>query len=379
MIKIAIISPNKSVPSETFIKVHKEMLDGEVHYLYGAFFPHFSEKEGKLRKRRDVIYMLMNKAIEKFGITFRFDESGFKRYLRKNSIDIVLGEFGPVGAEVYSLCESAGIPLITYFRGFDAHYRPLIEEYADKYKKMFSYASFLVAVSKDIMKQLVKFGANEKKIVYNPSGANKAFLDIRPDYNSDHCFFVGRFADTKAPYNVLLAFKEAFNKNDKLRLTMAGDGSLREACMNISEYLGLSDVVSFPGAVNPDQVKNYMKESFCYVQHSITTMTGDSEGTPVGITEASAAGLPVVATRHAGIKDIIKEEETGLLVDEKDVSGMAEAIIRLANDRGLCRKLGEKGREFIASSFTAQQRVEVLNELIKKAVGDKFSVQRRMP
>ena len=363
--KVAVVSPNKNAFSETFIKAHKRMLNGQIHYLYGGFYPQFSEKEGSLKKRRDIFYKWMSIFIKNVGLVFQFDQNGFKRYLKKQKIDLVLAEYGPTGAETVAICEELKISLITHFHGADAYKKEIIEKYFEKYKKVFLYSSYIIAVSKDMVEQLVKLGADREKIIYNPCGADESFLDISPDYNSDHCFFVGRFCDKKAPYFVLMAFQKAIKKNNSLRLTMAGDGELREACMNMAEHFGISDKVCFPGVVTPEQIKEYMKNSFCYVQHSITSMTGDSEGTPVGITEASAAGLPVVATRHAGIKDVIIDGETGILVDEKDVAGMAEGILKLAGDREFCKIMGEKGKKFISEGYTAQQRVEILNNLIK--------------
>ena len=369
--KIALVSPNKKAFSETFIRLHRYALNGETHHIYGGFNPNSSEKEGCLRKRRDAFYKWFNVFVKKAGLPFQFDQNGLKRYLKKHKIDLVFAEYGPTGGETVDICEGLKIPLITHFHGFDAYHFDTIKEYGEKYKRVFEYSSKIISVSKDMTEQLIKLGADREKIIYNPCGADESFLGINPDYNSDHCFFVGRFCDKKAPYFVLMAFQKAVQKNNNLKLTMAGDGPLRETCMNLAEHFGISDKVSFPGVVTPEQVREYMKNSFCYVQHSITSITGDSEGTPVGVMEASAAGLPVVATRHAGIKDVIIEGETGILVDEKDVDSMAEAIIKLAEDRDLCRKMGSKGKEFISNGFTAQQRVEVLNELIKKVLETK--------
>lgn len=364
--KIALITPNENTYSETFVNAHKNLMTGSVHYLYGGFYPVFCEKHGRLKNAWDILKIVANKVLESFDVKYRFKENSLKKYLKKNKINMVLAEYGPTAGEIVDICEGLKIPLITHFHGFDAYHFDTIREYGEKYKKVFEYSSKIISVSIDMTEQLVKLGAEREKIVYNPCGADESFLDISPDYNSDHCFFVGRFCDKKAPYFVLMAFQKACQQNNRLKLTMAGDGELREACINMAEQYRISDKVSFPGVVTPEQVKKYMKNSFCYLQHSIASITGDSEGTPVGVMEASAAGLPVIATRHAGIKDVIIESETGILVNEKDVDGMAEAIIKLAKDRALCKKMGANGKQIILNGFTAQQRVHLLNKLIEK-------------
>jgi glycosyltransferase involved in cell wall biosynthesis len=60
----------------------------------------------------------------------------------------------------------------------------------------------------------------------------------------------------------------------------------------------------------------------------------------VALVEAGAAGLPAVATRHAGIVDVVVEGETGLLVDEGDAAGMARAMAALAGDPALAGRMG---------------------------------------
>ena len=90
---------------------------------------------------------------------------------------------------------------------------------------------------------------------------------------------------------------------------------------------------------------------FC--QHSVRDPeTGDEEGLPIAILEAMAHGLPVVATRHAGIPDAVVDGETGFLVDERDVSAMAERLERLARDPALRRAMGAAGRRRAESRFS---------------------------
>jgi glycosyltransferase involved in cell wall biosynthesis len=91
---------------------------------------------------------------------------------------------------------------------------------------------------------------------------------------------------------------------------------------------------------------------------------GDSEGTPVGIIEAMAAGLPVVSTRHAGIPDVVIENETGFLVDEGDINQMAEHLLSLVKDRNLAKQMGLKGKSRITEYFTLEKHLETINRLI---------------
>lgn len=80
--------------------------------------------------------------------------------------------------------------------------------------------------------------------------------------------------------------------------------------------------------------------------------------------EAQAAALPVIATHHAGIPDVVLDNETGLLSEERDVNGMAENMMRVLKEENLARDLGETGRESIEDHFTMQRHLGKLEEVI---------------
>ena len=82
--------------------------------------------------------------------------------------------------------------------------------------------------------------------------------------------------------------------------------------------------------------------------------------------EASAAGLPVVSTLHAGIPAVVVDGQTGLLVQEHDVERMAQYMIRLLDDREYAMSLGRQGREFVRNNFSMEKHIGVLNGLINK-------------
>jgi glycosyltransferase involved in cell wall biosynthesis len=111
-----------------------------------------------------------------------------------------------------------------------------------------------------------------------------------------------------------------------------------------------------------------MQQARAFVQHSITTHDGDSEGTPVAILEAGASGLPVVSTRHAGIQDAVIHEKTGLLVAEGDIHAMAEHMTRLAKDPQLAADLGKAGRDWVSSEYSMDKNITRLWSIIEAAM-----------
>ena len=118
------------------------------------------------------------------------------------------------------------------------------------------------------------------------------------------------------------------------------------------------------GAQSPEVIQEQMRSARCFVQHSIVAPSGDSEGTPVAIIEAGATGLPVISTRHAGIPDVVLEGETGFLVDEHDVKGMTEHMIRMLNDPQLAGQMGARAQDRIRTTFSREVSLEKLWNII---------------
>jgi glycosyltransferase involved in cell wall biosynthesis len=149
---------------------------------------------------------------------------------------------------------------------------------------------------------------------------------------------------------------------------MVGTGPLFDECQALAKKLGIDHVVTFLGGQGPDVVRKELQQARCYVQHSIEAPSGDSEGTPVSVLEAGATGLPVVSTRHAGIPDVVLEGETGFLVEEHDVEGMAQQMLRLAQDPDLAGKMGRAGRARIQEFFSKEKSIDCLWDIIEACI-----------
>src|SRR5262249_29879937 len=154
--------------------------------------------------------------------------------------------------------------------------------------------------------------------------------------------------EKKAPHITLTAFSQVHRRYPDAQLRMVGEGPLLEACKGLVVQLGITGAVTFLGAQPHAVVQAEMRAARCFVQHSVEAPSGDCEGTPLGILEAGASGLPVVGTRHAGIPDVVIEGETGLLVNEYDVAGMAEAMTKLLEEPLLAGRMGQAARTHIS-------------------------------
>jgi glycosyltransferase involved in cell wall biosynthesis len=153
--------------------------------------------------------------------------------------------------------------------------------------------------------------------------------------------FCGRLIQRKG-INVLLHAMGKVLAEREVKLVITGEGDRKVEWQKLSSSLGLDSSVRFTGFVSDNELADLYQTSDLYVHPAIFDDKGNTEGLGVVLIEALAHKLPVVASEVGGIVDVIKHEETGLLVPEKDEAALAEAILRVDN-YDLAAELGEKG------------------------------------
>jgi len=364
-INIAILSTSKNAYSETFIQAHKNLLDGNIKYYYGSFSNQQLEGEGSILKG---VKRYVSKGIEKLRNEPRLAEKkALIHSWKKHKIDVILAEYGTTAAMYLDIIQTSGIPLVIHFHGYDAARYETLKEFQEEYRQMFNYAKYVIAVSGVMYDKLITLGCPREKLIKNTYGPNDIFLELKPKFTKPQFIAIGRFTDKKAPYYVILAFKNVLKSFPEAKLIMAGDGYLLNLCENLVRYFDIANSVEFIGVISPSEFRDYLEESLAFVQHSITAKSGDMEGTPLAVLESSAAGIPVISTKHAGIPDVIINEETGLLVDEHDVEGMSQNMIRILSDKPYALEMGAKGRDNVFKNFSMKKHIDKIDEIILKA------------
>lgn len=367
---VCLISPSKNAYSETFIRAHAERLPARVRVLHGGFFPRYQDDDTPLLSKgftRRAARMVLRKALRLPKPYFK--RVALKRFLIRSRAEAVLAEYGPTGVAVMDVCKEVGVPLVVHFHGFDAHNSVTLNGPGQSYPRLFSQSAAIVVVSKDMVAELGRLGAPSDKLHCIPCGADTSlFCGANPATAPPVFVFASRFVDVKGPHLTLLAFKSVLDQVPDARLVMIGDGALWEACCQLAHGLGVSHAVEFRGAIPHGGVAEAMRTARAFVQHSIGSISVPSEGTPVAVMEAGAAGLPAVVTRNGGIKDVVVDRETGLLVREGDVEGMAECMIRLSEDPVLAAELGRRARERVLAEFSIERSIARLWHVIQDAI-----------
>ncbi len=282
--------------------------------------------------------------------------------------DLIHAHFGPMGVVMYPVARRLDVPLVVYFYGYDVSFLLPDAFWEEQYDALFDSASALIGLSNHICDKLRHLGAPEEKIRLLHGGVRLSRFDYDPpaprfDGETVQCLHVGRLVEKKAPLDLLRAFhvaRQRVGNGVELRLTVAGDGPMREDVEDLISELGLSDHVQCLGNVPHERVVELMQETHLYTQHCKTASDGDEEGQGITFVEASATGLPIVTTRHNGIPDVVNDEETGFLVREGDVEAMGEKIAFLALHPEEWPSFSEAGRKRVENKFSLEKQTKKL-------------------
>ncbi|CAM4052936.1 exopolysaccharide biosynthesis GT4 family glycosyltransferase EpsE [Paracoccus yeei] len=178
----------------------------------------------------------------------------------------------------------------------------------------------------------------------------------------------GRLNQVKGHQDLLQAIRMLRDAGHDARLVVAGEddaggtGYRRVIEARIAE-LGLDDAVTLLGAVSEGEVRRHLLEAHVFALASWHEPLG------VALMEAMSCEVPTIGTAAGGVAELIRDGQDGILVPPRDPPAMADAILRLAGDPNLARRLGQAGRERIVSGFGAEAGAETLIRLVAETRG----------
>ena len=352
----------------TFLRAHAERLPGVVGVVSRDLGVPALDGQPVLSDQSPRPALLKLTRMLRVRSTLGESDYAYETAFRRAQADVVLAQYGTHGIRILKACRRAAVPLVVHFHGADASRHKILRRHAAAYRRMFTQAAAVIAVSRAMERQLLSLGCPSGKLIYCPCGVDcDAFVAARPLTAPPQFLGVGRMVEKKGPNLTLMAFARVLEQRPDARLRIIGDGELLDTCRDLAASLAIDHAVVFLGLQSHDVVRQEMQHARAFVQHSVTAADGDSEGTPVSILEAGAAGLPVVSTRHAGIPDVVVERKTGLLVEERSVDEMAQHMLALANDPGLADELGRNAALHVRRYYTMPQSIRRLGQVLEAA------------
>ncbi len=265
-----------------------------------------------------------------------------------------------------------GIPAVHTIHGASFHFgqNPLLHHfYRWSERRAARWCDHFISVCNAMTEQYVSAGiAPREKFTTVYSGMDvdtfltplrtpaevRASLGIAP---TDIVFGkVARLFHLKGHEYLIEAAAAVVSKVSNVRFLLVGDGILKERFQRRIAELGLTDHFRFAGLVPPDAVPDYIHAMDAVVH------TSDWEGLARVLPQGLIAGKPVITFAIDGAPEVCLHEETGLLVEHRNIAALSEAMLRLALDEFLRRRLGENGK----SRFSQQFRHEFMTSRIRE-------------
>lgn len=297
-----------------------------------------------------------------------------RRLLGEHRADLVhthTAKAGTVGRLAASTVRPRPRTVHTYHgHVLDGYFRPSIERAFIKAERGLAHLTdVLVAISPEIRVSLLDLGIGQPeqyrviplgfdleahRSVDGPSGALREHLRLRDD--TPLVGVVGRLAPIKDHGTLLRAMKQLPDAH----LAVLGDGELRSVLEEMVLAMGLADRVHLVGW--------WMDIPAAMADMDVVALSSRNEGTPVSLIEAGACGRPVVATDVGGVRSVVVDGGSGLLVPPGDPDALAEALGRVLSDTTLRQRFGAAGREH-SMAFSHERLLDDVRALYVELLG----------
>ena len=276
------------------------------------------------------------------------------QYLRRHAVDHLHNHIAKASCTVAMLAsELSGIPYSFTMHGPDDFFEAVYWRLDEKIAR----ARFVAAISDFARSQGMLYARRQDwaKIHVVHCGIDPTRYAGTAHGRGADLVFVGRLAAVKGVPVLLEAMALARKSRPDLHLTLIGDGPERTALEAEAKPLG--DAVRFVGYRAQDAVAGALMQADALVLPSF------AEGVPVVLMEAMAAGLPVIATRIAGIPELVQDGVSGLLVPPGDATALAGAILSILADPAQSARMGADGQVKVARDFNILTEVAWLSQL----------------
>ena len=271
------------------------------------------------------------------------------------------------------------VPIIVHtvhgfaFHDFEKPFRRKLYVILERFAATFTDKLFIISMP--LLDWGLKMGiGNLDKYVLNYDGIeiekfkkNFNSVKIRKEFNLNQedkvVGIVAKLWEGKGHKYLLEAAVSIINKIPQVKFMIVGDGHLRDFLVDYAKSLGISDYVVFTG----------FREDIPEITSifDIACLPSLFEGMGRVLLEAQVLGKPVVATKVGGIIEMVKDNQTGILVNPADAQGLAEAIVRLLSDKLLLSRLGESAKAYINERFSVTRMVETLDKTYSKLLESK--------
>ena len=295
----------------------------------------------------------------------------------KNS-DILHFHYGTDAGIYLPLLKHINKPKVISFYGYDCFGFPkMFLGYGKTYliKRVFKLADVVFVMSPEMKKDLLSLGCPAQKIKVHYHGSDVQIFKIDRVYlkkNEINFLIISGLQPEKGHLLLIEAFHKAFNNDPSKTLNIVGEGPCKEKILNKIIRKGINNITLNKKVIYKSKEHlNYLNKADVFIHPSIITKE-DKEGIPGAIVEAMASGLPVISTCIGGIPFIIQNMKTGILVKERNINALSNAMVKLANNTELRTKLGKNGQNYATNNLDLKIKEKELENIYQSLIKTQF-------
>jgi glycosyltransferase involved in cell wall biosynthesis len=291
--------------------------------------------------------------------------------------------FLPNGAIAASAWRSTGLPLVVSCHGSGVYLAEKHDWAARLGRYVHRHAHAVTACSADLARRVDRFGHGTGAIRI-PYGVDTArFVPSTPaaragqreeigerygiDTEATWVFAIGRLVYKKGFEVLIKAADEAARRGTHLEIVIAGSGPLESALRELAQFRGVADRVHLIGAVPNREVPQFYAAADIVAVPSVHDTDGNVDGLPNTLMEALSSGSAVVASEVAGIPDVVRPRDNGLLFAEGDPAALAKLLIELDRDPDLRADLARRARADAVANLDWSQTVTRFEQVYQDA------------
>jgi len=296
-------------------------------------------------------------------------------FLGRGPYDAILCHFGSNGERALRVRDAGMVdgPIVTAFHGADMS-RYVRMHGAAVYRDLFARGDLFLPVSAFWARRLEELGCPPDKIAVHHMGIDlsrfRFTVPRTPTVDQPvRVVSVARLVEKKGLTYAIRAVAALRRDGVDIALDIVGDGPLRPSLESLIAELGMGNAVRIIGARSRDEVARAMGAAHLFAAPSVTARDGDMEGIPVALMEAMASGVPVVATRHSGIPELVEDKVTGLLVPERDTDSLAAAFRWLVDHHERWMGIALAAHDAVERNFNGERLNDELVTLLEHVGG----------
>ena len=287
-------------------------------------------------------------------------QRSWNQFIAKERPDVIHVQQGDLAVRLIEELEETRVPTVVTFHGSDINCATYKNGFLARLRRVFRRAERCHFVSNALRLEGRALGCDDAKSIVEYLGTPIPSEPVRYSSRTDdfRVAIAANLVPCKGHETLLDAIHRVVDRLAGATLHIYGDGPLRDRLHWLIDQRSLCSNVMMHGNIPYSELQRILQwETDVLALCSQRDDLGAREGLPMCLVEAAAIGMPLVGSRCGGIPEIVRDGETGLLVDQRDANGLARALLQLGRDPDLRQRLGTNARSLAIRFFNVEQQL----------------------